>query len=517
MTDSRDAWLNKPFNERLRESLYPLLLCACRFILSLTQFSVAIDTFVILKELNRMSDDNFDVSLTTIADGVTDYNWVPTLGGERGAKENYGTNKVFNLFIIRLIHYFRRQLGQVVLYPAAISLLFMTILSAYDIFEIFQSRWPRSKLRRIRRWLQTSLYVLTFTLITLQLVTLLYESSEISHMEVVYSFLFAYNTMSRSTNPMLMKTGIRSIKYRLVACIIFNIASLVPDTYLILVRMLQPLRLYAIVNSMKIANGLITLGAFVMICILRYYILASLNPKVLGDATTLKIMEYDPVYDANDYYPNSKWKFPDNVTNTSFVKQDVSYLPAFIHGRHIDSRVLRTLDELKLSVANKESEIRTMMYRLYSSGRTTETEFQTSMAMYAFVQNAYAQIRTALDVMSYLSVYLTMSALGFGVYAFLMVLRRHKLYVYINMVVDLVAIVWQVCNIIMTSYPMLATEFFCDAATHLPGTATLNFETNAVFTWMCRSKSLATLLFGLTVVQTALFLSDVAVLYLLWR
>ncbi|EDO06290.1 putative integral membrane protein [Babesia bovis T2Bo] len=530
MEASQDPWLRKPYKERITESIYPLLLCGCRFILSLTQFSVAVDTFVMLKELNRMNNDSFDVSLRNIADTVEpkDYDWVPTLTTPKDRGEaittNYGTNKLFNLYIIRLSHYFRRQLGEIVICPATISLIFMTVLTVFDLYEILQSTYARAKLQRIRTWLQTSLYVFTFTLITLQLVTLLYESSEIAHMEVVYSFLFAYESRIDTLNPMLMKSGVRSLKYRLVACIIFNIASLVPDTYLILVRTIQPLRLYTIVNSMKVATGLITLGTLVMIGIMKYYILSALDPKLLGDKTSIQLIQHNPLMDINYYYPRTTNKVDMITTSSSFISQELTHLPVFSNSDQINFRLLRTIKELRLNEENYGSkDAITVTQKIVNqfenkpSPTNTNVALETNMANYAFVQSSYAQMKTALNVLLLLCVYFTISALGFGLYAFLMVIRRHKIYIYVNLIVDVVGIVWQVCNIILAVYPMETTEFFCDAGTYLPGTATLNFETNAVFTWFCRAKPIASLLFGMAIVQLAIFVSDIIVLYLLWK
>ncbi|ORM40705.1 uncharacterized protein BXIN_2374 [Babesia sp. Xinjiang] len=510
MADKTGPWAQQSFRERVEDNVYPLFLCAIRFVLSLTQFSVAIDTYVMLNDLNRMDDDAFDVSLTNIADTANNYDWVPVLPSDN-PPSNYGNNKLFNLFIVTLVHFFRRQVGLLVLYPAMLSLIFMTMLSLFDLFEIFQSALSRSKIRSIGVWAQTVIYGMTFMLTTIQLVTLLYESSEISHMEIVYSFLFVYGKNTGSGNPMLLKTGVRSLKYRLVACIIFNLASLVPDTYLMLVRLLQPLRLYVIVNAMKVASSLICVGTFLMVCIIRYYVNASLDPKLLGDKTTLDIMKNNQLLNVQDYYPQTQWNMGKDVQNSSFITRDLTYLPVFHMGKVIDSRLAVTIEELKLAKHD------TSKITNAPSSQEQDIEFEKQLAMYTFVQNGYAQLKTALDVFLYLSGYIAFVSFIFGMYGFVLVVKRHKLLLYVNFVVDVAALLWQLCNIIMTFYPRQATDFFCDAPLYLPGNGTLNFETNAVFTWMCRAKSLATLLLAVTLVQGCLYLCDVFVLYVLWR
>ncbi|GIX64464.1 HEAT repeat-containing protein 1 [Babesia caballi] len=497
------------------ERTFALILCFCRFVLSLTQFSVATDTFVIMNELNRMHGDDHDVGLTNLAETAVDYDWVPTFPQDAKTPPNYGTNKLFNYFIIRLIRYLHRQLGQLVLYPACISLFFMTVLSVYNLFEIFQTKWSQSKVQKVGTWLQTTLYSLTFTVITLQCVTLIYEGSEISFMEVMYPHLFSSRADTQNLPSLLLKTGVRSLRGRLVACIFFNLGSLVPDTYLILMRTLHPLRLYVIVNGMKVASSVLTFGAFIMMWIVRFYITASMDPKLMGDRTTIKFMQNDPLVNVEDHYPVMRWAVSHPV-NTAYISDERTYLPVFDFKDNLYSRSERTVESMKSNTQLKLT-VPTFLNSTTAKPAQADVEFQTNLTMYAFVRSSFSQLRTVLKVTFYMALYFGVASFALAVYGFILVIRRHKLILYVNFLVDFVAIVLHCCHILMALYSMNGVDFFCDIKDYMPASKVLNFEALAVATWMCRAKSLCTLIFSMNIVQILLFLSDIIVLYLLWK
>ncbi|CDR95191.1 hypothetical protein, conserved [Babesia bigemina] len=489
---------NAAYRGRNMERIYPLILCACRFVLSLTQFSVAMDTFVLLREMNRMPEYDYDMSFNDLASTAQDYDWVPTYPKSGSMPSNYGQNKLFNLFIIRLTHFLHRQLGQLVIYPSTLSLFFMTILSVYDLFEFLQKRWSPVRVRRLGALMQKIFYYTTFLVITVQLVTMMYESSEICHMEILYPYLFRFRSNTK-VHQMLIDGGVRSLKGRLVACILFNLGSLVPDTYLILVRTLQPLRLYVIINALKVAGGTLLFSTFITICIVRYFINAGTDPRLFADDTPSQLMNKGVAVDPS-------------VANTSFISDNLKYLPVYNLKDTVYSRVARTvagMEKNKLSVPD---------FLKTPASKPTEAAvtFQNKLAIYNFIRSNIAQVVTTLDVVLYQSLYLTVVCMALGLYGFVLVIKRHKLILYVNFMVDVIAACVHACHALMLMYGMQVAEYFCGIDVYMPAEGTLSLGTKAVFTWMCRSKALYILMFVIAIIEAALSVTDCVALYLLW-
>ncbi|GBE61596.1 hypothetical protein, conserved [Babesia ovata] len=488
---------DSPFTGRRMERMYPIILCACRFVLSLTQFSVAMDTFVLLREKNRMPNYDYDMSLTKLAETAQNYDWVPVYPTSDAVPNDYGKNKLFNLFILRLVHYLHRQLGQLIMYPSTLSLFFMTILSLYDLFEFFQSRWSPIRVRKLGALMQKIFYTTTFIVITVQLVTMLYESSEICHMEIMCPFLFS--SKGTAVNNMLIRSGVRSLKGRLVACILFNLGSLVPDTYLILVRTLQPLRLYVIVNALKVAGGTLCFSTFVMICIVRFYINAAIDPRLLADKTTQQLMNKGTVMNQNAF-------------NTSYMKTDLTYLPVFNLKDTLHSRIERTVAGMQ----NNKLVVPDFLKDPSASRSQAAVDLQTNLTMYSFLRSSFAQVRTTLDVIFYQSLYLTIMCMTLGLYGFVLVIKRHKLILYINLMVNIIATLVHICHALMLVYGMHVSDFFCTIDAYTPANVPPSLGTMAIYTWMCRTKTLSILMFVIAILQAVLSLTDSVGLYLLW-
>ncbi|KAK1938701.1 hypothetical protein X943_003552 [Babesia divergens] len=498
------------------ERMYPLVLCICRVVLAVTQFSVAYDTYLSFADLSVLNENSFDTPLSSIADTKTLYEWVPVMPSGDSIVKNYGKNQLFNYFIIRVIHFLHGNITSLLIYPASITLAFMVILSLYDLFEIYQTRYSKAKLQETGYWLHLVLFTASIALIILQAVILLFESGGISHMEVLYPFLFAYNS-GQNSHKMLLKIGAGSLKRGLVASVIFNLGSLVPDTYLLLVKTLQPLRLYIIVNSMKIACGMTVVAAFIMGCIVRYYVGAGVDPKLMGDKTTLNIWKHNQLINVNDIYPTTQWTLDNNISNSAYIEADYTHLPVLDLPKYITSRVNRTTKHFtRIQGAGLE------VPEFFARMEDTEDKMRPlirakSINVYSFVQNSFGHALHVLKVFLYVVSFVGLSSLSFGSFSFLLVLRRHKLLLYINVLVDAFAVVVHLCNMIMVRYPMEGSEFFCNIKEYIPAGSGATFEAMAIYAWMCRASQLFKLVHGIAAVLALLSIGNIGVLYMLWK
>lgn len=485
-------------------------------ILAITQFSVAIDTYYAFIELSRLKGD-LSGSLSSIADSNVDTTWVPTLATPVGKDQNYGKNKLFNYFIIRLIHFLNNQVGKFALYPAVVTLSAMMILSAYDLFEIYQDRFSKIVVQRVGFWLRVSLYIVSLMLIILQTVVLLLENGNVSHMEVMYPFLFAYGAKEKISHEMLLKTGTRALKRRLVACFLFNLGSLVPDTYLILVNTVQPLRFYVIVNSLKMAASMVILAACFMGCIVHHYVTAGLDPKLMSDKTTINIMSRNHNIAVDDIYPNTGWNMDARTHNSSYIGDHYKFLPVFDLGDTITSRISRTTKLL-------HPPDRTVLSppKFFDPVEATEPGYsalkeQKGFGVYTFVQDSFVHARLILRVFIRVSAYIWVVSLCLAICNFSLVYKRHKFLLYINVLVDLIAMAVHFCNALMAKYPIDGADFFCEIKDYIPAASGASFEAMTIYSWMCRCKEMFTLVFATVVVMPVLCIGNLVVLYLLWR
>ncbi|KAK1442740.1 hypothetical protein BgAZ_302580 [Babesia gibsoni] len=500
----------------LGNHIYPLVLCACRFVLAITQFSVGLDTYYAFESLKQKKNP-FEGSLASIADSRIDYSWVPVSDSSDSTADQNVQNKFFNYYLIRLVHFLNDQTSAFVLYPCIITLCFLMILCIYDLFEIFQKRFSSKKVRKIGFWIQVSLCSAIVFQAILQGVILVWHNGNVSHMEVLYPFIFSHGSSKNAKHDLLLKTGSRDLKRRLIACVLFNLASLVPDTYLMLVRTLQPLRLYVMVNSIKVLSVMTMFACFIAGFIVKYSVGCAIDPKLMSDKTTINIMKHNKNINVHDLYPNTGWYVDSNIKNSGYIGDDYTYVPVFDLVQAINSRVNRTAKRLVTKEAYKDP-----LPKFFGDiGEKDENygalDTQKGLEVYTFVRASYDHVLHVYDVFLWVTFYVALLSTGLVVSNFLLVVKRHKLLLYTNVMIEAIAIALQVCSCFMAKYSMAGADFFCDIKEYIPATTGANFESMAVYAWVCRSKGLFTIVLSFISIWIALCVGNLLVLYLLWR
>ncbi|KAK2194874.1 uncharacterized protein BdWA1_003645 [Babesia duncani] len=306
-------------------------------------------------------------------------------------------------------------------------------------------------------------------------------------MEILYPFLFANKNNESSCPSMLLKNESCLLKRRVVATILFVMASMAPDAYLLIMNTLRPLRLYAIVNFVKIICGMIAVGFFGMAFIIRVYMDAALDPKRLGDRATLSFLKNNATVNVSDYYPKTGWELPKGITSTQHFQQDLQYLPVHCYQDLINARIRSTLKTLQEDADSKLDKDNNIFQRVFKkNGNFTFGELQQrNILFYSYTRNSFDHAKKALEMFANVNLLIAITTLAAGFLAFSLCMKRHKFMAIGNCILESVVIVTHACYITFLQFPLDGTKLYCNTQSYIPSPQT-SFEAMTIFTWMCR-------------------------------
>ncbi|AFZ81114.1 hypothetical protein BEWA_005220 [Theileria equi strain WA] len=461
---------------------YPLILLLCRIILSISQLSVALYVWSIFRTLSRLeSGGKYDLDLATVTESNVDVTWVPTIERDDTKSELYGMNKYFNLFMIRLLHYFHGKVLDFLLCPSIIVFILMTIQSISDIIQWYKSRLGRSHLSKSNIKFRSILYFGASVAIILQYIFVIFYSENICRTEMLYPFLFwkKNGTLTRSE---LLATGSCKLGKRLILSIILTSLSLVPDTFLLILGVLPTFRTFAIIHGLKFFGSIIILGFIIITFNLKKYINIAQNPNILDNSeNVINNVSKDGI---KTLYKQLRYKY--NLSPINNYSDMINY------------RVSKTVTRLSSPTGIDD--------KVLSLFKLSETDFDANMHLsyFIFTRNIHKQTLQTIKSFIYSGLYVVVVSFVDAVVGLLLLIKQQRFLVPVLGFVNFVSWIAQIFHTIMVQFPIYNSRFFCEIKEYTPTTRHISFETVTICNWICEMITLFQTYRGVAIVLASL-------------
>ncbi|BAM42277.1 conserved hypothetical protein [Theileria orientalis strain Shintoku] len=472
--------------------MYSAVLLTSRLIFAVCQLSVALDTWSTFKKLSRVpAEGNYDMSLKTLLNYKGDLDWVPKITRKMYMHETYGANRLFNLYLIRLSHYFHRRITSFLLYFAITVFLLLIVLSAFDLFVMFQSKTRRERMRTALVFTRTMLYSALFGVVLSQFIFILYYRTSLCSMETMHPELFVKPT-DNTVRLEFLQAGTCKMTQRFSATFLMSFLTLVPDAFLVIVSIIPALRIHSVVNGLKYFVAIFFFISAFLVMDFRSYLAVGTDPYVLD----FGIHRFNEEAVASGRAGEAIKLFHQQKSFKMFSVKD--------------SITLQVGRALKDYVKGRSRPVDAKFQVTQELDRT-----QNLIAHFNYAKQIYAQWDHSSRFYSYFGVYATFLSLVDALSGTVMVIKRHRFLVPLIAILNFIYAFTNIVHCILVQFPFIQARFFCRIKLYTPDEGGIMFETLAISDLMCKIKDVYIICFTLIILLVVLALINVANLYFL--
>ncbi|UKJ89550.2 hypothetical protein MACJ_002801 [Theileria orientalis] len=474
------------------KKIYSFALLISRIIFAVCQLSVALDTWSTFKKLSRIpAEGNYDMSLKTLLNYKGDLDWVPTITKKQYMHDTYGANRLFNLYLIRLSHYFHSRITSFLLYFSITLFLLMIFLSAFDLFQMFLSKMRRERIRTGLVLTRTLLYSALFGAMLSQFIFILYYRTSLCSMETMYPELF-FKPTDNTVRLEFLQAGTCKMTQRFTATYLMSFLTLLPDSFLIIVSIIPALRIHSVVNGLKYFVAIFFFISAFLVMDFRSYISVGTDPYVLDFGIH---------------------RFNEEVVASGRPNEAIK-----LYHQQKSFKMFSVKDSITLQVG------RALKDYVKGRSRTVEFKFQVTpemdrtqnlIAHFNYAKQIYAQWDHSSRFYAYFGIYATFLSVVDALSGTVMVIKRHRFLVPLIAVLNFIYAFTNIVHCILVQFPFIQARFFCRIKLYTPDEAGIMFETLAISDLMCKIKDVYIICFSLIILLVMLALVNVANLYFL--
>ncbi|XP_952926.1 uncharacterized protein TA07480 [Theileria annulata] len=472
-----------------RPKAYSVALLLSRLILSVCQSAVSLDTWTKFAKLSRVTDD-IDMALETLEEYTGDLNWVPVPDKPTNGPELYGLNRLFNLYLIRLSHYFHGRITTFLVYFPSFIFGVLLLLTLFDISAIIWRR-GRVKLPKFYLLLRFILYCVLFLLVFSQFMFLLYYNNSLCSMEGLYPFLFV-DSGDENARVEFLRKGSCGFSHKLILTYVMSFLTLLPDAFLILISILPAFRSYSLLNGMKYFGSFFLFVTVFIALDTRRFVSLGQSAKIL-DFAAEKYNEQ--AIQAGRY--GSVIKLLNKSKSTKMVNmKDV-----------ITFRVFASLKE-HLSGPLVEAKFRLQDSKLGSV---------RNLVHFNFAKQLYAQSKHSSFYFYSAGLYISVMTIIDAIVGTVLIVKRHKFLLPIVVIVNFFYFFINVVHCIMLQFPMELSNLFCKVTQYTTDEHGILFETLALSNLTCNVKYIYNCTFALVIFLAVLGFANVVNLYFIHK
>ncbi|EAN31608.1 putative integral membrane protein [Theileria parva strain Muguga] len=465
------------------QKAYSIVLLVSRLILSVCQSAVSLDTWSRFSKLSRAPDD-IDMSLETLESFTGDLTWVPTPDIPAEAPELYGLNRLFNLYLIRLSHYFHARILSFLVYFSSIIFGLLLVMCLFDVCTIV---WRRKRVKNFYLFFRFGFYCVLFGLVFSQFMFLLYYNNLLCSMEGLYPFLFVKSGDDRLE---LLRTGACGFSQRLIFTYVISFLTLVPDAFLILIPILPAFRSYSFLNGMKYFGSIFLLiTAFIALDTRRFISLGQ----------SAKILDY------------AVEKYNEEAIRAGRPESVIKLL-----NKSKSMKMLNMKDVISYRVFKSIKDVGTQIDPKF---RVPDDKFKfvRSLVHFNFARQLYEQSKQSSFYFFLVGIYTGVITVIDAMVGTVLIIKRHKFLLPIVVIVNFFYFFTNIVHCILLQFPMYLSKIFCKVTSYATDEEGILFETLALSHLSCKLKYVYNCSFALVIFLAVLGFANVVNLYFIHK